>query len=402
MSQVELQEPEAEEQPAAEGTEGTEYEGMSEEEVERAEFDRVVKEDTDIEAADEKPAEEEPAEEPAEEPVAKEERAAEPPVVPTGLEWLDNLSDEDRSTATNFIHRQGQTIARLDQRVASHLGQLQPAQKLITVQVKKIRQMEEQAAQQQPEATIDIKKRISDYDDWVEKEYAEFPEEAAKLKTQFAESLDGITEVLEAAAPAPRPTEVAGPDQRDEVNHLATAYSDWGERRYSPEFQQWLGKQAPEKQQMLNSSYASDNIMLLDAFTRDNPNWVAPQSPEQFHSLRQAQYSPLFRGWAEGEGINPDFEVAGMPDFQRDELLTRFKTDLGTVVAEISTEQGPANPAPAQPVSQLKKRRREQLQNRDPGSRRRGVKPGQKIDLNTEEGQRAYFDQLINEDADLK
>jgi hypothetical protein len=376
---------EIEEQPAVEGTEGTEYEGMSEEEIERAEFDKAVAEDPELDEPDpqepEVKAEVEPEPEPEPEPPA-----------PTGLEWLNSLPKEEQQRAQEFIDRQGQAIARLDQRVSSHLGQLQPAQRAITKLTAQLRDERERNAQLQPKDT-GLEDRLKDFNAWVDEEYQEFPEEAAKLKTRFAESLDGIPQVLQTATPA-EPIPMAGPDKSEEQHHLATAYSDWGERRYSPEFETWIARQAPETAALLNSAYASDNIALLDAFSRDNPHWVAPQAPEQFHSLRQAQHSPLFRGWAEGERLNPDMNVAALADYQRDEILTRFKTDLGVVTAELKQDRKPK-------VTELRRRRSAQLQDRNPGSRRLGVKPGQQIDLSTEEGQRAYFQQLVDADPDL-
>ena len=399
MSQIEeLQE---EEQTPAEGTENTEYEGMTEEEVERAEFDKAVDDDPDIdeeklpdqpELEEAKSAEEDPGEEP---PAAK---TDDPPAQPTGLEWLDHLSEEDRATASNFIDRQGQQIARLDQRVSSHLGQLRPTQRSLSQAVHTNKELREQLAKQTPSNAVDIENRIKDFSTWADEEYKEFPEEAAKLKARFTESLDGVSEVLQNAAPADPAPQPAGPDRTDEAQHLASAYSDWGERRFSPEFDQWIARQPDETTQLLNSAYASDNIALLDAFTRDNPMWVSPQTPENFHSLRQAQFSPLFRGWAQGEGLNPDMNVAGMQDHQRDSILTHFKSDLGVVVSELEQDPTPTQP---QKVTRLSARRSKQLKNRDPGSRRTGVKPGQKIDLSTEEGQRAYYDQLVQADPDL-
>ena len=404
MAQPQVQDDELDQAPPAPGTEGTEYEGMTESEVERAMFDKEVDDDPDLEdgpeakppvvVKDDPPVEDPPDTPPAakDEPPAK---AEEPPPEPTGFEWIDDLSEEGQAHVKEFMGRSSETIARLDQRVRSHLGQLQPAQRTIAALSGKLREAEGKLVKQQPSA-INLEDRIKDFGKWADEEYKEFPEEAAKLKTQFAESLDGVSQVLETATPQIQPTTVAGPDQREEVQHLATAYSDWGERRYSPEFGQWIATQQPAMKSLLNSPYAADNVALLDAFTRDNPYWAPPQTPDTFHSLAQAQHSPLYRGWAEGEGINPDMNLAQVADYDRDAILSRFKNDLGAEIAELDVEQGDP------PVSKLAERRAAQLQNRDPGSTRRGVKPGDKIDLNTEEGQRAYFDQLIAADPDLK
>ena len=397
---------EIDQEPAAPGTEGTEYEGMTESEVERAEFDKAVEGDPDIEdgapepkpvVEDDPPIEDPPATPPPAAAKGEEEppKGDEPPPEPTGFEWIDDLDDDNQAKVKDFMGRSSETIARLDQRVRSHLGQLQPAQRTIAMLTGKLREAEGKLSNQQPSA-INLEDRIKDFGKWADEEYKEFPEEATKLKTQFAESLDGISTVLEAAIPQTPPTTVAGPDQREEGQHLATAYSDWGERRYSPEFGQWIAGQQPETRSLLNSPFAADNVALLDAFTRDNPHWTAPQTPEAFHSLAQAQHSPLYRGWAEGEGINPDMNLAQVPDFERDGILTRFKDDLGSVYTELNDEQDDPT------VSRLAERRAKQLQNRDPGSKRQGVRPGDKIDLNTEEGQRAYFNQLVASDPDLK
>jgi len=385
------------------GTEGTPYEGMSEEDIERALFADEIEKDPDL---DDEPvkAKVEPEPEPEPEPeVEGEPVAAEPekepekePELPTGLEWIEQLPEGERKKATEFIQRQGQAIARLDQRVKSHLGQLQPAQRAVAQMRNQIRELEGKLSKQQPTESPVIADKIKSYNEWVDSEYSDFPEEAQKLKTQFAESLDGVQRVLQAAVPSRQQSQVpAGPNREEEVQHLSTAYSDWGERRYSPEFDQWIATQPPETVQLLNSPFAADNVALLDAFTNDNPDWTAPQSPDQFYSLRQAQHSPLFRGWAAGEGINPDVNVAAMPDYQRDSLMTRFKKDLGTVLNEIQAEATPT-------TNRLAQRRKQQLQDRDPGSRRLGVKPGQAVDLDTAEGQRAYYEQLLAADPDLK
>ncbi len=399
MAQTELQEQIEEDIETKEivpGTEDTEYEGLSETEIERAEYNKAVGEDPDIEDTD-IPVVDEPKakdDEGEDEPKAKdtvEPVKPEPEKEPTGLEWIDELPEATQTQAKDFIDRQGQTIARLDQRVSSHLGQLRPAQRAIAKLTRELGDLRGKLVEQQPPA-IDIENRKKAFNDWADVEYKEFPEEATKLKTRFAESLDGIPEVLATATPPVQPIPRAGPDQTEETQHLATAYSDWGERRFSPEFEQWIASQSEATVSLLNSPYAADNVALLDAFTQANPDWIAPQTPDQFHSLAQAQHSPLFRGWAEGEGINPDLNLATVPDFQRDMLLTRFKTDLSTVLTEQDDPK----------VTKLAERRSKQLQNRDPGSRRLGVTPGQQIDLNTEDGQRAYYQQLIKEDPDLK
>ena len=418
MEHAKLQDPIEEEQTIVPGTEGTEYEGMSEDEIERAEFDKVVDEDPDIESASAAEPKVEPEVKPEDElgdkPKAEDKEDDKPkadaktdaevldedgkPVKeekePTGLEWLDDLPEETQAKAKDIIGRQGQAIARLDQRVKSHLGQLQPAQRAIAKLTKELGHLKGKLIEQQPPA-IDIEKRKKDYNDWADEEYKEFPEEATKLKKRFSDSLDGIPEVLETATPEVPSTLPAGPDPKEETLHLATAYSDWGERRFSPEFDQWIATQQPEITALLNSPYAADNVALLDAFTTDNPQWVPPQTPDQFHSLAQAQHSPLYRGWAEGEGINPDMNLATVPDHHRDQILTRFKSDLGAVLSENEQADDPK-------VTKLAERRSKQLQNRDPGSRRLGVTPGTKIDLDTEEGQRAYYKQLIAADPDLK
>jgi len=411
MSQTE---PETTEEPViVPGTEGTEYEGLSEEEIERAEFDKAVEEDPDMSAAPTAADESAPVDkdDPPPDPDLSAEPEPEPEKVvvekkdpePTGLEWLSTLSDEDKKTAQNFIDRQGQTIARLDQRVSSHLGQLQPAQRGITKLQIENRELRGQLSKAQTSSYKSIADRITDYNTQIDEEYKDFPEEATKLKTQYSESLDGLSEALPTATPT-ETTLPDGPDRNDEVLHLATAYSDWGERRFSPEFNQWIGLQNDEMKSLINSGYASDSIALLDAFGRDNPEWIAPQNPEDFHSLQQASYSPLYRGWAAGEGINPDMDLSKVPDYQRDSFLTRFKSDLGVVRLEHEQANNPPtdNP-PAEPskVTKLKQRRREQLADRNPGSRRLGVMPGEKLDLDTEEGQRALFKQLVDTDPDL-
>lgn len=377
---------------------GTEYEGLSEEEIERALFDKAVADDPDVEVvAAEKEPEEEP-EEPQEEQEAEQGKEVEvkdqpkEEKKPTGLEWLDEIPEDIRTKAQDIINRQGQAIARLDQRVKSHLGQLQPAQRTIAQLQQKLRQMEAQTPESPVIPNVDAKRKA--YNDWIDKEYNEFPEEAAKLKKQFSDSLDGVLGELP-APPKPQPMTMAGPDRREEVQHLATAYSDWGERRFSPEFNQWFTTLDADSKQLLNSPYAADNIALLDAFTRDNPDWMPPQTPEAFYSLAQAQHSPLYRGWAQAEGINPDLNLAAVPDYQRDALLTRFKQDLGAVHTELEQANDPK-------VLKLAQRRSQQLKDRNPGQRRAGIKPGQTIDLDTEEGQRAYFQQLIDADPDLK
>ena len=395
------------------GTDGTDMEGMSEDEIGQAMYKKELAADPDSEDPPPKVVEPEP--DPPPDPAAEiqpqpaeagfltpegtddKTPEADPKAVsaepetkpePTGLEWLDTLAEEDQAKAKKFLERQSQTIAVKEQIANSHLGQLQPAQHAITMLRKQVRDLEGKLVEAQP--SINIEDRIKDYNNWIDVEFKEFPEEATKLKTRHRESLDGLSKVLETATPPP--TVMAGPDQAEETQHLATAYSDWGERRFSPEFDQWISRQAPELTALLNSAYASDNVALLNAFTRDNPDWVAPQSADQFHSLRQAQHSLLFRGWAEGEGINPDVNVAKMPDFQRDMILTRFKADLSAVQAEQAPNDGA--------TSKRAERRREQLENRDPGSRRAGIKPGHKLDLNTEEGKEALYRQLVAADPD--
>lgn len=393
------------------GTEGTEYEGMSAEEIERAEFAKAINDDPDLddveipEAQEEEPEEEteeetEPEKDEKEEagepeggeqakPEQKEQEEEQPP---TGLEWLSAIPEEQRGTAQEFVQRQSQAIARLEQRVKSHLGQLQPAQRTISQLQQKLRQQNEQLSKMQPPVNPDVAKQLKAMEDKIDAEYKDFPEEADKLKKLFADSLGGL-KVLQPASPPQQPEPYRGPDRNEEVQHLATAYSDWGERRFSPEFDVWLSQQADEVRSLLNSPFAADNIALLDAFTNDNPGWVPPQRPEDFHSLRQAQHSPLFRGWAAGEGINPDVNVATIPDHQRDYLLTRFKTDLGAVLSE----QEPG----ADKGSRIAERRKQQLKNRDPDSKRLGVRPGQTLDLDSYEGQKALFEQMVAEDKDI-
>jgi hypothetical protein len=404
------------------GTEGTDMEGKSVEEIERAMYDQAVEADPDLEVEvkaepvveieeeekDEKPVEQELGEDgkpvveqeldedgkPVVEeeldkdgkPVAKEEKK------PTGLEWLDTLSEEDRTKADKFIERSSEVLARSNQRVDSHLGQLQPAQRAITRLTRENRTLREAAEKMRP--SVNVEDIIKDHNEKIDKEFSEFPEEATKLKKLFKDSLDGVAEVLETATPAVQQETIVGPDKQEEIQHLATAYSDWGERRFSPELNEWLGKQSQDTVKLINSAYAADNIALLDAFTRDNPDWKPPQKPEDFHSLQQAQHSPLFRGWAEGEGINPDVDVRTIADFQRDTILTRFKTDLGVVISEAEQKADPK-------VTKLESRRREQLQDRSPGSKRSPIKPGTKLDLDTEAGQRAYYNQLIAADPDI-
>ena len=86
------------------GTEGTPYEGMSEEDIERALFADEIEKDPDL---DEEPvkAKVEPEPEVEGEPVAAEPEI-EPekePELPTGLEWIATLPEEDRARATEFI-----------------------------------------------------------------------------------------------------------------------------------------------------------------------------------------------------------------------------------------------------------------------------------------------------------
>lgn len=374
---------------------------------ERAAFEQAIDEDPDLsheagarppapeleakeEEDDEEP--EAPAAESEEQPPEAQEQKPESKV-PTGLEWLDELPEEKRAQAQEFIERQGQAIARLDQRVASHLGQLRPAQRALSQMQRKLRELQQEQTQQKGSVPESVAKRRADMHKRIDEEYADFPEEATKLKALFDESLDGIVSGIPQHRPPPDPT-LRGPDRSEEQQHLQTAYSDWGERRYSPEFEQWLANQPNETKQLLNSPFAADNIALLDSFTRDNPDWQPPQTPEDFHSLYQAVHSPLFRGWAEGEGINPDMNPSKMPDHQRDMILSRFKADFSGVLAELQETDTKG--------TKLRQRRQQQLQNRDPGSRRMGIKPGQKIDLDTEEGQRAYFDQLVSSDPDIR
>jgi len=315
---------------------------------------------------------------------------------PTGFEWLDDLSEESRAKAQEIINRQAQDAARWEQRAKSHLGQLQPTQRALTQMQQKMRAAEDEARKRQGttrNSGFEAEKKA--YNEWVDKEYEDFPEEAAKLKSRFTETFDGVLRSIPAPPRQELPAQV-GPDPSQEVQHLATAYSDWGERRYSPEFNTWLSSQHPETQQLLNSPFAADNIALLDAFTRDNPMWIPPQTAEDFHSLAQAQHSPLYRGWAEAEGINPDTNLAQIPDFQRDMILTRFKSDLAFVYTQRDQEQEP-NPK----AERLAQRRNQQLKDRAPSARRSGVKPGQQIDLETEDGQREYYAQLVASDPEL-
>ena len=352
--------------------------------AERALFLQEIDDDPDLDHL--KTKQEEPEQDKP--PEAKKPEKAEKE--PTGLEWLDDIPEDRRKTAQAFIERQGQEIARLDQRVKSHLGQLRPAQRTIAQQQQRIRQLREQQPKTLPtNPNIEAQKKA--YADWVDEEYSEFPEEAQKLKTRYGESLDGVLGAIPATT-TDQPETLAGPDPKEEVQHLATAYSDWGERRFSPAFEQWFEGQDSNTQSLLNSPLAADNVELLDAFTRDNPDWEPPQSPEDFYSPIQAQHSPLFRGWCEGEGINPDTNFAVMPDYKRDQLMNRFKTDLGAVQSE-------QEPDPK--VTKLRQRRSNQLQDRGPGSRRVGVTPGAKLDWDSDEAQRAYFKQLIAEDPDL-
>jgi hypothetical protein len=422
MAQPQAAAAEPEQPIGAPEAEGTEYEGMTEEEIERAEFEKVVAEDPDledqalppepelVEEADTPPVTEEASDAagpptepdvPSPEAVAQEQAddgdAGEVAPEPTGLEWLEELPEEKRTGAKDFIERQGQASARLEQRVSSHLGQLRPAQRTIAQLQTKIRQMADQAPAANPitnNPTVEAQKKA--YNEWVDSEYEDFPEEAAKLKTRYAESLDGVLGAIPAPQQRPAPT-LAGPNPREERMHLEQAYSDWGERRYSPEFDQWIATQQPDTKQLLNSPFAADNVALLDAFTRDNPDWTSPQTPDAFHSLQQARHSPLFRGWAEAEGINPDANPATLPDYQRDMILSRFKQELTTVQNELHAESE-NDPK----VERLAQRRSNQLKDRGPGSRRVGIKPGEQINLDTEEGQRAYYKQLIASDPELK
>lgn len=376
---------------------------IDDDKVELEMFNQAVIDDPDI-ADEDKPTVEEGDEPPAGEqpqgevtPQGEAQPQDEVPAQPTGFEWLEDLPDEKRGQARQIIDRQGQQIARLEQRVASHLGQLQPAQRVISQLQQRLRQVESQRAKESP-SMPDVEKHKKAVYDRIDKEYEEFPEEAAKLKALFAESLDGVVRSIPSPPARPEAPAMAGPDPRSEIQHLVTAYSDWGERRFSPEFDNWFARQSPDTQQMLNSPYASDNVALLDAFTRDNPDWVPPQTAEEFHSLAQAQHSPLYRGWAQAEGINPDLNLAQVPDYTRDMILQRFKTDLGAVRKELEHE-----PTKDTRAERLAQRRSKQLEDRAPGSvRRSGIKPGQPIDLDTEVGQRAYFDQLVATDPDLR
>ena len=314
----------------------------------------------------------------------------------TGFEWLEDLPEEKRDLARGIVNRQGQQIARLDQRVRSHLGQLRPAQRLISELQRKVRQFEnDQPKQTQGGFDGEANKRA--YNDRIDSEYKEFPEEADKLKTLYAESLDGVLRSIPAPQPERKQQAQTGPDPQNEMQHLSTAYSDWGERRFSPEFNQWIRTQPQDMQQILNSPFAADNIALLDAFTESYPDWEAPQQPKNFYSVQQAQHSPLFRGWAEAEGINPDTNFGSMPDIERDWILNRFKSDLASAYADDDGEVEQDDRS-----QKLANRRKQQLKDRSPGSRRTAVRPGQQIDLDTEEGQRAYFKMLVDDDPDLR
>jgi len=321
------------------------------------------------------------------------------PTPAAGFDWLEDLAEEKRAKAKEFIEKQGQQIARLDQRVRSHLGQLRPAQKMITQLQRENHQLRTNPPK--PQTGFDAANTLKAYSDKIDREYEDFPEEAEKLKTLFKESLDGVLQALPAPEKARVPQAPSGPDPRNELQHLSTAYSDWGERRFSPEFDGWVRTQPEDVRQLLNSPFAADNIALLDAFTQSNPSWEPPQRPEDFYSVHQAQHSPLFRGWAEAEGINPDTNFGAVPDYERDRILTRFKTDLASVYAD---DNGAEQHVEQQGGKgrRLAQRRSQQLKDRDPGSRRTSVIPGKPIDLDTKEGQRALFEQMIADDPDLR
>lgn len=341
-------------------------------------------------------------------PVQPDGQGGEPAPEPTGLEWLEELSEESRAAAQGMLTRQAQSIARLDQRVRSHLGQLQPTQRAVEqlrIQLRERDTKLEELQKQLPNSVgVDVTAHLKALYDHIDKEYADYPDEAAKLKTLARESVDGLVRSIPAPAPEKRAGEsqpVPGVDKQSEIHNLALVYSDWGERRYSPEFFEWISSQPPEVKQLLHSPYASDNIILLDNFTADNPDWVPPQRAQDFHSLAQARHSPLFRGWAEAEGINPNADFRRIPDHQRDFILSRFKADLAQVDSE--DDAGEQAPEPQAPQAQrIVNRRSEHLRDRNPGPRRLAVRPGQPLDLNTRDGQIALYNQFIDEDPDAR
>lgn len=388
------------------GTEGTEYEGMAEDAIERAEFQKAVNDDDDIEGkvepdltqATEEAGEIDPPEKSTEEPEAEEKEADPKPEEekpePTGFEWIADLPEEGQAKIKELMQRSSAALARQTQIASSHLGQLRPAQKLLGTLTEKVRDLKEELGKQRP--TIDLEDRMKDLYTQIDEQYQEFPEEATKLKKQISDSLDGVADVLKTAqTPTPADTVVDGPDLRNERQHLETVYSDWGERRFSPEFQAWLTTQPNEIKALSNSGYASDNIELLDRFTQAHPTWMPPQTPGEFHTVFQAQYSPVFRAWAQGERINPDTDFRQVPDHERDMIMGRFRSDFGEYLSEVKQEQDDPR------ATTVGERRKRQLENRDPSTRRTSIKPGQVPDLNTEEGQRAYFQQLIDQDSDI-
>jgi hypothetical protein len=379
---------------------------------EREAFDKAVTDDPDLQGEgpalaavpDEPPAgETEPpageAKPPGDEPPAGEEEQPQP----TGMEWLENLPEEDQPAVKAMLARMAEDNARLQQRVSSHLGQLQPAQRMIAQLQRKVTQLEQMAAPKPGETPAQVKEKVDAMNAWIDKEYEDYPEEAAKLKAQLTELSDGLAQSLESVqAPAGQPpaTQPHVPERNNEVAHLTAAYPDWGERRYSPAFDQWIRQQPPDVVQLLNSPYASDNVALLDRFSADNPEWVSPQTPDEFVSYSQAQYNPLFRGWAEAEGFNPDTPVNMLTPNQQGLILQQFKADLGEAYKE--QQEGDGDPEPAGVTQRVTRRRQAQLRDRDLGSRRSGIRAGDRIDLDTEEGQRALYNQYVEQDPDLK
>lgn len=335
--------------------------------------------------------------------------------IPTGLEWLGSLSEEEAGAAKSLLTRQAETIARYEQRIASHLGQLRPAQRIIAKLQRQLAQV-----QQSPRAMPEkFKTAVDNAIKSIEKDYEDYPEEASKLKALVTELSDGFTQSLESVQQQspqqqpptpgqpqqPRPAPHL-PDRNNEFAHLSAAYSDWAERRYSPAFDEWIRQQQPDVVQLLNSPYASDNVALLDAFSADNPDWQAPQTPDEFVSYPQAQHNPMFRGWAETVGFDANVPASMLTPNQQGLIIAQFKRDLGEAWRQ-EREGDPdggddGQQQGGQPVTErIAARRAAQLRDRDPGSRRSGIRAGDRIDLDTDEGQRALFNQMVDADPDI-
>lgn len=405
-----------EQKPDETSEQDAEFEGMSDLEIQKELYRREVEADPDLDDLPEPPAavkkdEEDDDEDdpPNLEAVPKDQHQEdddkpEPTPEQEGIAWLNTLPEEDQKEAKAFLQRLGNDLARKDQIARSHLGQLRPAQQAVARLQRRVRELEAAKGEQQQGAP-DVDKQIADYNKWVDEEYKDFPEEADKLKAQFAERLDGVKQVLQQAKPQKREDapEMAPPDPRREMQHLETAYSDWGERRHSVEFSQWFSRQPPQVKMLLNSPYGTDNIEIMDRFTADNPEWQPPQTPDEFVDYAQARHSPLFKGWAEAVGLNPQIAPGQLNDHQRDMIMRDFRRDLGTA-HELHSEEmaGPGDQGkPENPAAErLAKRRQAQLKDRQPGSRRSGVTPGQVFDLDTEEGQKAYYKALVAADKD--